>query len=222
MYQDGKQIADKVIRVNDPLTVDGYTFHQNGFGPAPDVVIRDGAGKPLWTGPVPMTDSAAGFPFTEMAVPGRDVALQLLLQKADDGTGILLVLPFRAVGTNADGTPNVVGLQPLALAKGESGSSDGTDFSIELRGFSDYTLLIAKKDPGQGIIWAAFAFLISGIVISFWLPRRRVWGRLDADGRLSLVMRADRYVDAGREFGRLLDDLVAARRAPSSGGAAGT
>ena len=25
-------------------------------------------------------------------------------------------------------------------------------------------------------------------------------------------MRADRYVDAGREFGRLLDDLVAARR----------
>jgi cytochrome c biogenesis protein len=222
VYQDGKQIADKVIRVNDPLTVDGYTFHQNGFGPAPDVVIRDSAGKPLWTGPVPMTDSAAGFPFTEMAVPGRDVALQLLLQKADDGTGILLVLPFRAAGTNADGTPNVVGLQPLALAKGESGTSDGTDFSIELRGFSDYTLLIAKKDPGQGIIWAAFAFLISGIVISFWLPRRRVWGRLDADGRLSLVMRADRYVDAGREFGRLLDDLVAARRAPSSDGAAGT
>ena len=62
VYQDGKQVADKVIRVNDPLTVDGYTFHQNGFGPAPDVVIRDAAGKPLWTGPVPMTDSAAGFP----------------------------------------------------------------------------------------------------------------------------------------------------------------
>ncbi|HEY4189763.1 MAG TPA: cytochrome c biogenesis protein ResB [Candidatus Limnocylindrales bacterium] len=222
VYQDGKQIADKVIRVNDPLTVDGYTFHQNGFGPAPDVVIRDAAGKPLWTGPVPMTDSAAGFPFTEMAVPGRDVALQLLLQKADDGTGILLVLPFHAVGTNADGTPNIVGLEPLALAKGESGTSAGTDFSVELRGFSDYTLLIAKKDPGQGIIWAAFAFLITGIVITFWLPRRRVWGRLDADGRLSLVMRADRYVDAGREFGRLLDDLVASRRAPVQEGATGT
>ena len=62
-------------------------------------------------------------------------------------------------------------------------------------------------------MWIAFASLITGIVISFWLPRRRVWGRLDADGRLALVMRADRYVDAGREFGRLLDDLVAARRA---------
>ncbi len=105
VYQDGKQVADKTIRVNDPLTIGGYTFHQNGFGPAPDVVIRDQAGKPLWTGPVPMTDSAAGFPLTEMAVPGRDVALQMLLQKSDDGTGILLVLPFRSVGTNADGTP---------------------------------------------------------------------------------------------------------------------
>jgi cytochrome c biogenesis protein len=222
VYQDGKQVADKTIRVNDPLTVGGYTFHQNGFGPAPDVVIRDQAGKPLWTGPVPMTDSAAGFPLTEMAVPGRDVALQMLLQKSDDGTGILLVLPFRSVGTNADGTPNVVGLQPIALARGESATPGGTDFSVELRGFSQYTLLIAKKDPGQGIIWAAFACLITGIVISFWLPRRRVWGRLEADGRLSLVMRADRYVDAGREFGRLLDDLVAARRAPTSDGAGGT
>ena len=44
------------------------------------------------------------------------------------------------------------------------------------------------------------------------MPRRRVWARLDADGRLSLVVwRADRYVDVGREFGRVLDDLVKAR-----------
>jgi cytochrome c biogenesis protein len=219
VYQDGKQVADKTIRVNDPLTVGGYTFHQNGFGPAPDVVIRDQAGKPLWTGPIAMTDEAAGFPLAEFAVPGRDVALQLLLQRASDGTGILLVLPFRSVGTNADGTPNVVGLGPVALARGESATPEGTDFSVELRGFSDYTLLIAKKDPGQGIVWVAFLSLIVGIVISFWLPRRRVWGRLDREGRLSLVMRADRYVDAGREFGRLLDDLVAARRAGPPDGA---
>ena len=70
VYQDGQQIAEKTIRVNDPLEVGGYTFHQNGFGPAPDVVIRDADGKPLWTGPIPMTDQAAGFPFAEFAVPG--------------------------------------------------------------------------------------------------------------------------------------------------------
>ncbi len=50
-----------------------------------------------------------------------------------------------------------------------------------------------------------------GLLITFWMPRRRIWGRLDADGRLKLVVRADRYVDVGREFGRFLDDLVTAR-----------
>ncbi len=212
VYQNGRQIADKVIRVNDPLTVGGYTFHQNGFGPAPDVVIRDGEGQPLWTGPIPMTDQAAGFPFTEFAVPGRDVVLQLLLQRQADGTGILLVLPFRSVGTNADGSAQTEGLQPVALAQGEATVPSGTDFSVELAGFSDYTLLIAKRDPGQGIVWAAFAALIAGILITFWMPRRRIWGRLDADGRLALVVRVDRYVDVTREFGGVLADLVGARR----------
>lgn len=213
VYRDGQQIAEKTIRVNDPLAVGGYTFHQNGFGPAPDVVIRDAAGRPLWTGPIPMTDQAAGLPFTEFAVPGRDVVLQLLLQRASDGAGVVLVLPFRAAGTSPDGTPAVIGLEPLALTRGESGTSAGTDFSVELRGFSEFTLLIAKRDPGQGLVWIAFGALITGLLITFWMPRRRVWGRLDADGRLALVVRADRYVDVGREFGRVLDDLVAARRA---------
>jgi len=181
------------------------------------VVIRDQQGKPLWTGPIAMTDHAAGFPFAEFAVPGRDVVLQLLLQRAPDGAGVLLVLPFQQVGTNADGSPSIAGLQPLALTEGETGTSDGTDFSVEVRGFGEYTLLIAKKDPGQGIVWGAFGFLIAGILITFWMPRRRVWARLDEEGRLSLVVRADRYVDVGREFGRVLDDLVRARSREAAG-----
>src|SRR4051794_13888406 len=217
VYQNGAEIAEKTIRVNDPLTVGGYTFHQNGFGPAPDVVIRDQQGKPLWTGPIAMTDSAAGFPFAEFGVPGRDVVLQLLLQKSADGAGVLLVLPFEQVGTNADGSPAINGLEPLALVNGESGTSEGTDFSVELRSFGEYTLLIAKKDPGAEIVWAAFGFLIAGILITFWMPRRRVWARLDRDGRLSMVVRADRYVDIGREFGRVLDDLVKSRSATGPG-----
>jgi len=213
VYQDGREVARKTIRVNDPLQVDGYTFHQNGFGPAPDVAIRDAAGKPLWTGPIPMTDAAAGFPFAEFAVPGRDVVMQLLLQKGADGVGVLLVLPFRSDGTNADGTPAIVGLEPVVLERGQTAQPGGTDFTVELRSFSQFTLLIAKKDPGQGIVWFAFGCLITGLLITFWMPRRRVWGRLDADGRLALAVRADRYVDVGREFGRVLEDLVAARRA---------
>jgi cytochrome c biogenesis protein ResB len=69
-----------------------------------------------------------------------------------------------------------------------------------------------QRMTGQGLVWVAFASLIAGITISFYRPRRRVWTRLAPDGRLGIVWRADRYVDVEREFGRLLDQLVAARR----------
>jgi cytochrome c biogenesis protein len=216
VYQNGQQIARKTIRVNDPLSVAGFTFHQNGFGAAPDLVIGDAAGRPLWSGPVPMTEQAAGRPFGQMTVPGTDIGLQLLLQKAADGTGIVLVLPFRITGARPDGSPIVENLTPLAVAAGETQSAPGLGFSVGVRGFSQYTLLIAKQDPGQGLVWLAFGSLIAGLTITFYLPRRRVWTRLLPDGQLAIVGRADRYVDFHREFGRLLEDLVAARRPTAS------
>ncbi len=212
VYQDGREIARKTIRVNDPLSIGGYTFHPNGFGPAPDLVVRDADGKPLWDGAVPLTDAAAGSPYGIVSVPGRDLGLQLLLRRQADGTGVVLILPYRVVGANPDGTPIAENFTALALAKGETGIARDIGLTIELRGVDEYTLLIAKRDPGQGIVWLAFACLIAGITITFYLPRRRVWTRLAPDGRLGIVWRSDRYIDVEREFGRLLDQLVAARR----------
>jgi cytochrome c biogenesis protein len=212
VYRDGTEVARKTIRVNDPLSVGGYTFHQNGFGPAPHLVLRDTDGQALWDAPVPMTDSVDGVPYATMAVPGRDFGLQLLLSRQTDGTGVVLILPYRVVGERPDGSPIAENGDAVTLVRGEAKAAPDLGLSLELTDFGEYTLLIAKHDPGQGLIWLAFASLIAGIVISFYLPRRRVWARLDAAGRLALVWRSDRYVDVEREFGRLLDDLVAHRR----------
>jgi cytochrome c biogenesis protein len=212
VFQDGQEIARKTIRVNDPLAVGGYTFHQNGFGPAPHLVVRDAEGRPLWDGQVPMTDSAAGSPYVTMAVPGRDFGLQLLLTRDAQGRGVLLVLPYEVIGEDADGAPIPRNFSPVTLLRGETRVSDELGISLELTDFGEYTLLIAKRDPGQGIVWLAFASLITGIAITFYLPRRRIWARIAPNGRIGLVWRSDRYVDVEREFGRLLDDLVAARR----------
>jgi len=213
VFQNGTQIARKTIRVNDPLGVAGYTFHQNGFGPAPELLISDASGKPLWDGPVPLTDTASGHPFGTMSVPGRDIGLELLLGQDANGVGNLLVLPYAVTGSAGDGSPAFQELPAAAVAlqAGEARAPAGLDFSVGLRRFTDYTLIIAKKDPGQGIVWAAFLFLIAGIAISFYLPRRRIWARIAPDGGLRIVARSDRYVDVEREFGGLLDDLVARR-----------
>ena len=211
VFQDGREIARKTIRVNDPLTIGGYTFHQNGFGSAIRMLVSDAVGRPLWDGSVPLDGTAAGLPYGTLSVPGRDVGLQLLLKRAADGTGVVLIAPYRITGENPDGSPVVQDLPPLALKAGTASPAEGTDFSVGVRGFGAYTLLIAKKDPGQGFVWTAFALLISGIAITFYLPRRRIWTRLSPSGELAIVNRSDRYVDVEREFGRLLDDLVAAR-----------
>jgi cytochrome c biogenesis protein len=216
VYQDGNLLARKVIRVNDPLTVDGFSFHQNGFRPAPDIVIRDSKGEPLWTGPVPLDDSVAGSPHGVMSVPGEDnIGLEMLLTKASDGTDGVLFLPYRATGLNPDGTPITQSLTPFFVPVGGVGGSPDTDFYVQLKDVQNATILVAKQDPGQDIVWFAFLSLITGLLITFYLPRRRVWARLDPSGELRIVGRSERYVDFRREFGRLLDDVVAARPTPT-------
>ncbi len=212
VFQNGSEVARKTVRVNDPLSAGGYTFHQNGFGPAPHLVIRDAAGEPLWDAQVPLVSSAGGNPYETMAVPGRDLGLQLLLGRDPDGVGTLVVLPYRIIGTNPDGTDRIQNFDAVRLRRGDEKVSDALGISIALTEFGEYTLIIAKRDPGQGIVWAAFLSLIAGIMITFYRPRRRVWARLTPDGRLGIAFRADRYVDVEQEFGRLLDDLVAVRR----------
>jgi cytochrome c biogenesis protein len=213
VFQSGSEIARKTIRVNDPLEVGGYTFHENGFGAAPVLLISDTSGKPLWDGPVPLTDSADNLPYGTLSVPGRDVGLSLLLKRDADGIGVVIVAPYHVSGVETDGSPKIEYLDQsvVAVAAGEAQIPSGLDFSVGVRKFSDYVLLIAKKDPGQGIVWTAFLLLIIGLAITFYLPRRRIWARIVPSGEVRLVARSDRYVDLEREFGRLLDDLVARR-----------
>jgi cytochrome c biogenesis protein len=217
VYRDGQLLQRKTIRVNDPLTVGGYTFHQNGFGPAPDIEIRSTTdGAILWSGPVPLTDAASGLPYGAFPIPGRPFGIELLLNRSAAGVGELFAEPYVVRGTLADGTPDVRRGFPVAVVNGETRTMAGVDLSLTLRGFSQYTLLIAKRDPRQGIVWAAFLSLIVGLAITFYLPRRRVWARLRGDGRLDLVGRSDRHVDFDREFGGLIDDLVVARGDPAA------
>jgi cytochrome c biogenesis protein len=225
VYRDGDLLAEKVIRVNDPLSAGGYTFHQNGFGPAPDLVIRSTDDDSiLWSGPVPLTDTAGGRPYGALPVPGRQFGLELLLVRTPEGIGALAMLPY-AVTTNPDGTPDIVRGDMVPVVRGEIADMGGLDMTVELRGFSEYTLLIAKRDPGAPIVWFAFASLLAGLAVTFYLPRRRIWARLGPDGRLDLVGRSDRQVDFDREFGGLVDALVTARGtstvgAPSAGSGA--
>jgi cytochrome c biogenesis protein len=212
VYRDGQEIARKVIRVNDPLAAAGYTFHQNFFGPAVDLTIRDGAGRLLWAGPIPLDEVNGGRPYGRFTIPGREEGLEMLLGADAAGAASLAVVGYRVTGEDAAGGPVVETIFVGGATPSRTYVVDASDLRITFEKVTAFSGVIVKRDPGASIVWVSFFLLIVGLALTFYFPRRRTWTRLDASGELRLVARADRYVDLRREFGRLLEDLVARRR----------
>jgi cytochrome c biogenesis protein len=204
VYQNGQLLARKTIHVNDPLEVAGYVFHQNSFGPAETLEIHDPAGKLVWHAPVIMAGDLAGRPQGFLTIPGSTVGLLLVLDRAADGSPLLAVTGLGETA-NPD-QANVLFLRGFALG-GVSDPAVTAGYTIGWQSAGAFSGMVIKRDPGQPVIWIAFLCLISGLVLTFYFPRRRVWARLDGD-RLSVALTGDRYVNAGREFDDLLDALT--------------
>jgi cytochrome c biogenesis protein len=211
VYRDGVEVARKQIRVNDPLTVDGFVFHQNTFGPAADITIRDPTGRLLWSGPMVLIDRPDVPPQGFMTIPGSATGLHVALAADTSGVSRLVVL-----GLPGEEPPAGEEVRPIfgeALTLGATSDPERTGgFEIAWRSMGAWTGIVIKKDPGQPIIWLAFGSLIAGLALSFYFPRRRAWVRLDPDGRARVAFLADRYVDTEREFGRLVEALAARAR----------
>lgn len=205
VYQNGQLLARKTIRVNDPLEAGGFVFHQNTFGPAETLVIHDPAGKLVWNGPVILAGELAGRPQGFLTIPGSKVGLLLVLDRTAEGIPLLAITGLGQTA-NPD-EANVLFLRGFAVG-GTSDPAATAGYTIAWQSAGAFTGMVIKRDPGQGIIWLAFLSLIGGLVLSFYFPRRRVWARLD-DDRLSVALAGDRYVNAEREFGELIETLSA-------------
>lgn len=208
VYRDGERIARRTIRVNEPLELEGYRFHQNTFGPAADLTIRDAAGALLWTGPVILAGEIAGRPQGFLTIPGTATGLLVVIDRAAEG-GTRLVVQGVVDDPATGGTRT---LFQGALAPGEEAPPERTGgVAIRFEGTSAWTGMVIRNDPGQPVVWAAFGFLIVGLVLTFYFPRRRVWARVEG-GTIALALLGDRHVDLGREH-RAVSELLLARGA---------
>ncbi len=203
VFQNGQEVARKTIRVNDPLEFNGYFFHQNTFGPAAQLAIHDPAGRLVWDGPVLLAGELADRPQGFLTIPGSELGLLVVLDRSVDGIPLLALSGITA--TPQPGGGNIAFLRALGLGStSEPGTTGG--YAVTWKSAGAYTGMVIKRDPGQGLIWVAYLSLITGLMLTFYFPRRRLWARLNED-RLELAMLADRYVDAEREFGELVEDL---------------
>jgi cytochrome c biogenesis protein len=209
VYRDGDEIARKTIRVNDPLKTAGFTFHQNTFGPTAELTIRDAAGALVWDGPLLLDDEFFGAPQGFMTIPGADAGLEAVLIT---DAAAQPALAMRGVGPADPETGQNPTLFLVTLPTGATTDPEVTaGQSITWAGVGSWTGMVIRNDPGQPVIWLAFALLIAGLVLTFYFPRRRAWARI-TDGRVELALVADRYVDAERELGQLVQAVGLATR----------
>lgn len=192
VHRNGEQIARKEITVNDPLSVDGWVFHENFFGPAVEIDVRDEAGLILYSGSVLLDGNLSGKPEGLLKVPGTDVSLELILAKGEGGVAELTVIGVRPP-TGADEGPEIVFGAVLRTGDGYHAPDPG--IGIEFRRPSSYIGLIAKRDPGQGLIWLGAILLVAGISVSLLRPRRRIWARYDATTVRLAVVGGDPYTE---------------------------
>ncbi len=172
VFRDGAPIAEKDLQVNDPLSVAGYTLHQNFFGPAVEIILRDPTGKLLYEGAVILDGRADDMPEGLLRIPGTDAAVDFLLRKGDGGVAELLTIGL-GPSTDASGAPNI--LFQVILRTGEGYLATDPPVGVEFVRPSSYIGLIAKHDPGQGLIWLGGILLVTGLTISLGFPRRRLW-----------------------------------------------
>ncbi len=210
LYRDGAQVAEKVIRVNDPLMYDGWSFHQNFFGPTVKLEIRSITGDLLWSGEAPLTATVEGAPYATLPIPGSSAGLELLLQRDPAGAAALLVVASEPV---AAASSEVRTLFASVLAPGEVASAPNVNFTVQLQAVSSYTGIIARRDPAAAIVWLAAALIMTGLTLTLRRPRARLWiriqpGRAEADAAL-LLERGARAEQAAPLLARIAETLGA-------------
>jgi hypothetical protein len=157
---------------------DGWSFHQNFFGPSAALEITSATGDLLWSGESPFTATAEGAPYATLPIPGSSAGIELLLQRDAAGVAAVLVIASEPISLESAGSGELRTLFASVLAPGETASAPGANFSVRLNSLSSYTGIIARRDPAAMIVWLAAALIMVGLTLTLRRPRARLWIRI--------------------------------------------
>jgi cytochrome c biogenesis protein len=160
---DGATATSQTVGINHPLTLRGIAFHLQSYGPAAQVTTPDQTyNLPFIEGPAQeITLPEAGILLRVAHRPEAtltsDIKRDTLFVEAIGADGDLL-----GSGTVANGDEIVVQGMPIT-------------FSL-----SYYTIWQISHDPTFGLAVGAASLMLAGLLVSLWVPYRRLWLRIES------------------------------------------
>jgi hypothetical protein len=94
-------------------------------------------------------------------LPGADAPVVAELSKGPQGE-LLTVGPIAG--------------QALALSPGEAVRLGGHEYTF--LGRREFSGITVRRDPGSTLIWVATGVFLLGLALTFYTPRRRLWGKI--------------------------------------------
>ncbi len=188
VLKNGKEVAKKVIVVNDPLTYDGITFYQSSFGLVPNaagsgVLIlkafsRDGKAEQL--------NLRIGDTFT---IPGTSVTGKIrdyspALSFDQSGRAFTftdqMVNPAVYIDFSEKGAQKFSGWL-LKRYPNTWNLPDGNRVEFHDYWGVQYTGMQVRKDPGVVIVYLGCIIMGIGLYMTFFMSHRRVWVAMAED-----------------------------------------
>jgi cytochrome c biogenesis protein len=171
IIKDGKEVARKTIRVNDPVTFEGVTFYQSSYGVLlvkARIKIRnkDGALKGEVTAPF---GKRIDIPGATDKIEVADYQEHFHLEDGSDGGPALGVNLYREKEE-----PSGLWLLEEHPEYDKHRRSDYY-FTVEELTLNKYTGLQVNKDPGEWVVWFGFLMLITGIMIALFVSHKKLW-----------------------------------------------
>jgi len=201
----GGTLRPMVLRVNEPLSVDGTLYYQSSYGVAVSLALTK-SGKPVAGGPRPSLMEGESFP---VGVTTRSIRYERFV-----GT----IEPNGAIGT--DPRPNNPGailavfdgdqLIGRALVPIGGDLALGNGYRVVPARYTFFSGIQYRHDPGIPFVALGAFVLLSGLVISFHFLPARFYVRVDETSSGSEIALAATTVKGFEIFEEQFADLVEA------------
>ncbi len=218
VVENGKEIQQKEIVVNDPLVHRGLRFYQASFGPTGKVdglkVVASAEGGSSREITLRMDtpfalDSNTTVTLTQF-IPDFFIRDNQVFKRSDDLVNPAFRLDVKKAGIDA------VATQWLFPAYDKVGQGADAGYRFEYREIKMgyFTGLEVSHEPGQWLVWAGCILMGAGLFVAFYMVHMRVWVTAvpDAEGRLMLWVGGQSNKNKDR-FQQKFEELVGEIRA---------